>query len=356
MYKSRYRTRSFRSKPNTVMVNRHPTTFCKGKRRGYFLKATLYIMVALLLIISILFAKVAGDSSMQEPLGKHVTYKTVDPLIDASGVDISQEMTVIYGGDIVEINFANSEADNIAFDVNKNLQHELLQCANNDSKQFVIGTQGPEILIYHTHTQEAYRQIIGKEYIEVGKFRSTDDDYSVVAVGEVLQQELNEYGFSVLHDATNHEPPKLNTSYSRSIKTIEKYQRDYPTLSVFIDVHRDAYGDVESGKKDYVMVNGDECARVMFVVAVGEGFDDKSDYESNFTLALALTKQLESMQKGFTRPIRVRKRSHNYNQHVSDMCVLIEVGHNANSLDQAKNTAKYVALALSRVLSTQLMP
>lgn len=356
MYKSRYRVRSFRSRPNTAMLRRQSMNVSENKKRGYFLKATLLIMAAFLLLISILFAKDAGDSSMQESLGEHVTYKTVDPLIDASGVDILQETTVIYGGDIVEIDFTNTEVDKVAFDVSENLKHELLQCANEGSRQFMVGVQGPQILIYHTHTQEAYRQIFGKEYIEVGEFRSNNDDYSVVAVGDALRQELNEYGFSVLHDTTNHEPPKLNTSYSRSIKTIEKYQRDYSTLSVFIDVHRDAYGDVETGKKDIVMVDGDECARVMFVVGVGEGFDDKSDYESNFTLALALTKQLESIQKGFTRPIRVRKRSHNYNQHVSDMCVLIEVGHNANSLEQAKNTAKYVALALSRVLSTQMMP
>ena len=60
---------------------------------------------------------------------------------------------------------------------------------------------------------------------------------------------------------------------------------------------------------------------------------------------------MERIKEGFTRPIRVK--SGRYNQHVSDMCLLIEVGHNANTLDQALNTAKYVALALSRVIDTR---
>jgi stage II sporulation protein P len=137
---------------------------------------------------------------------------------------------------------------------------------------------------------------------------------------------------------------------------MEEYAKEYPTISMFIDVHRDAYGDVESGKKDYVVVNGEECARVMFVVGTGEGktgegFDKKPNYESNYKLAQAITNQLEDMKKGFTRPIRVK--TGRYNQHVSDMCLLIEVGHNANSLEQALNTAKYIAIAISRILDVE---
>jgi len=167
-------------------------------------------------------------------------------------------------------------------------------------------------------------------------------------VGEALKTALESYGYTVLHDTTNHEPPSLKTAYSRSLETMEKYAKEYPTLQMFIDVHRDAYNDVEAGRKDYVTVNGEECARMMFVVGTGEKYDVKPNYESNYKLALAVTNELEKIKKGFTRPIRVK--TGRYNQQVSDMCLLIEVGHNANSLEQAKNAAKYAALAISRVV------
>ena len=95
----------------------------------------------------------------------------------------------------------------------------------------------------------------GAEYVETGSWRTADHDKSVVAVGEALKKELEEYGYSVLHDTTNHEPPKLSSAYTRSLETMEKYAKEYPTLKVFIDVHRDAY-DIEKGKSDYVTVEG----------------------------------------------------------------------------------------------------
>lgn len=373
MNKYTYRSESVNSPNGKTKV------FGEGKERRFFVKAALWIGVVLLLLLSFLFVKNAGENTGGE--SKEVAYKTIDPLLDASGEEtifessavspkliLGQEMPVIYGVDIEEIYIENkpdhgSTADHetdIYFDVlPEEIKLEIIEFTNDAPKEFFVGAQGPQILIYHTHTQEAYRQIIGEEYVETGSWRTAEHDQSVVAVGDILTDELEDYGYTVLHDTTNHEPPKLSTSYSRSLETMESYSDDYSSISVFIDVHRDAYGDIESGKKDIVTINGDECARVMFVVGTGEGktgsgFANKPNYESNYKLALAVTNQLESIKKGFTRPIRVK--TGRYNQHVSDMCLLIEVGHNANSLEQAKNTSKYVALALSRVLSTQLMP
>jgi stage II sporulation protein P len=231
---------------------------------------------------------------------------------------------------------------------------EMIKLNNEMPGTFAISSKEPQILIYHTHTDEAYRQIDGEEYAQSGDWRTKDQTKSVVAVGEDLKKALEDYGFSVLNDTTDHEPPSLTTAYSRSLTTMEKYAKQYPSLRVYIDLHRDAYGDIEAGMKDYVTVNGEQCAKVMFVVGAGtgytgEGLDGKPKYESNYKLALAITNQLESIKKGLTRPIRVKKGR--YNQQVSDMCLLIEVGHNANSLEQAENTAKYIAEAMSKVIS-----
>ena len=299
-------------------------------------------------------SELPADHNRIDASGAENTFE--DSLIDPRLI-IGTEMPVIYGVNVDEMEIGETEHEDpqqqpgtdIYFDVlPEDIKMEILDFANDAPKDFHIGTQGPQILIYHTHTLEAYRQIEGKEYVEAGSWRTEDHDSSVVAVGEMLKTELESYGYTVLHDMTNHEPPSLKTAYSRSLETMEKYAKEYPTLRVFIDVHRDAYNDVEAGKSDFVTVDGKECARMMFVVGTGEKYEVKPNYESNYKLALAVTNELENICKGITRPIRVK--TGRYNQQVSDMCLLLEVGHNANSLEQAKNAAKYAALALSRVI------
>jgi len=329
------------------------------------LKAALGTGIALCLALSGIFVARLCDQSRSVAAAGNALPGTAR--LDASGEDaifeqsiidprliLAQEMPVIYGVDVEEVEMEdntseqNQETD-IYFDVlPEDVKMEILGFANDAPKEFHVGVSGPQILIYHTHTTEAYRQTTDDEYVETGAWRTKDELHSVVAVGDVLDQELERYGYKVLHDTTNHEPPSLKTAYDRSLKTMEADLKKQPTISVFIDLHRDAYNNVDAGKKDFVTINGEECARVMFVVGTGEKYSVKPNYESNYKLALAVTGELEKIKKGFTRPIRVK--TGRYNQQVSDMCLLIEIGHNANSLQQAKNAAKYVALALSRVL------
>ncbi len=291
-----------------------------------FVKAALAIAVVALLAFSI-FSTLNKAATQDGMALSHTPLPADTNRIDASGEEAAQQ-------------------EDIAFDVTPDdIKMEILGFAKDAPKAFKVGSQGPQVLIYHTHTREAYRQETVDAYAEVGEYQTLQQSYSVVAVGDVLAVELERYGFTVLHDTTDHVPPSQNTAYSRSLQTMKKELKDHPTLRLFIDLHRDANTDTT----DFVTVDGDECARIMFVVDNGQGYDVKPDYESNFKLAQAITNELESIHKGFTRPICIK--SHSHNQNVTDMCLLIEVGHNANSLEQAKNAAKYAALAISRVVA-----
>lgn len=221
----------------------------------------------------------------------------------------------------------------------------------------ILQAEAPQILIYHTHATEAYL-MTGTEdaYEESGKWRTKDTDKSVVAVGEALKRTLTEAGFSVLHDVTNHEPPKLSTAYSRSLETMLNYQKRYPSLTIFIDVHRDAHGTKVETPEDYLTLDGRETARLMFVVGTGEGatgtgFAEMPDYERNLALAEAVTDRLNGVRESLARPVRVK--SGRYNQHVSSQCMLVEVGHNANSFAQALTAAEYLGKAIGAVLREQ---
>lgn len=209
----------------------------------------------------------------------------------------------------------------------------------------------PRVLIYHTHATEAYRQTEDDPYEESGDWRTHDASKSVVALGKRLCELLNEsYGICALHDTTDHEPPKLSSAYSRSLETMQAYQKRYATIAYFIDVHRDAYDTSEWGRNDYVLLDGVETARIMFVVgtgagATGTGFDEMPDFASNLAFAQDVTNRLNAVNTALTREVRIK--TGRYNQHVSPHCLLAEIGHNANTFDQAMASVDLLAKAIA---------
>lgn len=211
-----------------------------------------------------------------------------------------------------------------------------------------LDLRGPEprILIYHTHTTEAYTATASAPYVQTSAYRTADANKSVLAVGEALAQRLRkEYGFAVLHDVTDHEPPSLKTAYERSETTMRRYLEEYPSLVLFIDVHRDASTD----SSDYVLVDGVPTARLMCVVGQGTNYVEKPDFDKNYALAASLTEHLRTVEKRLGRDVRVK--TGRYNQHVGELSLLIEVGHNANTLEQALHAVPTLAESLALTLA-----
>lgn len=132
-------------------------------------------------------------------------------------------------------------------------------------------SRGAKILIYHTHTTEAYRQADEDLYQEQTPWRTTDNEHNVVRVGEELKKHLEALGYTVIHDTTNHEPPSLSTSYSRSEETMKAYLKKYPEIEMFIDLHRDASGD--DNTEDFVEVGWEGMRKAN--VCSGEGHEKK---------------------------------------------------------------------------------
>lgn len=212
----------------------------------------------------------------------------------------------------------------------------------------------PTILIYHTHTTEAYFKSSEDEYVSSSLWRTRDAKHSVVAVGEELKSILESlYGFNVIHDVTDHEPPKLATAYDRSLETMSNYKRKYPSIVLFIDLHRDAYSETDK-PCDFATINGEECARLMLVVGKGEQYDEKPYFDVNLSIAEKITNHLNTIEPSLARKIRIK--SGRYNQHVSPNCILVEVGHNANTLEQAKNSMRYLAESIALSFSSNGIP
>ncbi|NLO86469.1 MAG: hypothetical protein GX096_13755 [Clostridiales bacterium] len=210
------------------------------------------------------------------------------------------------------------------------------------------------VLIYHTHTYEAYEQGEGSEsYQETEQWRTADSEYNVVRVGEDLVALLSGLGLDVVHDTTAFEPPNLSSAYTRSLDMLEERKSSGEQFDLYIDLHRDAYVASQGGANT-VSIGGNEIAKLMLLIGKGEGqttqgFDQKPDWESNLSIAQAITDSLNEQSAGLCKDIRLK--SGRFNQHVATGCILVEVGNNRNSLQEALAAMPYLADAIFDVLN-----
>ena len=204
----------------------------------------------------------------------------------------------------------------------------------------------PKVLIYHTHATESYLKTEADSYTETETGRTTNERYNVVAVGNALAAALKERGFTVIHDKTDVEGEELNSAYSRSLALMEQYS----DVDIFIDLHRNA--SRQRGNSDNTILIGDKpAAKLFFVVGTGIGtydgeYDVLPDWENNYTFALSLTQAISAVQPDLIKPIRLKVGR--YNQHMG-LCLLAEIGTNADTLEAALNTVPFLADALALV-------
>ena len=122
-----------------------------------------------------------------------------------------------------------------------------------------------KIIIYHTHTCESYTPSEKYNYTMTGNYRTTNNDYNVVRLGEELKKILETEGFTVMHSTKYHDFPSYNGSYERSYETIETILEENPDTEIILDIHRDAVGN-GSWYGPTICINGQSVAQMMFVV------------------------------------------------------------------------------------------
>ena len=203
---------------------------------------------------------------------------------------------------------------------------------------------GPLVLIMHTHTTESYEPYIRDYYDDSFSSRTTDLEKSVAAVGGKIAEQLEAAGIGVIHDETVHDYPQYTGAYDRSAKTVEEYLEKYPSIKIVIDVHRDAIEEDSVRYAPAVDINGKSAAQVMIIC----GCTNVPQYRYNLRVAARLQSAMESDWQGLTRPILFDER--NYNQEMTHGSFLIEMGSNANSLDEALYSGELVGKSLARVI------
>lgn len=215
----------------------------------------------------------------------------------------------------------------------------------------ITNTQNPQVLIVHTHTSESYMKDDSGFYYDSFYPRTTDNTQNITRVGQAITDKLKENGINTIHDITYHDNPTYNGSYSRAAKTIEENLRKYPSIQVVLDIHRDSLGSNETGKIKPVFKYKDKKSAQIMIIS-GCDHDQSLGYpnwEKNLRLALRLQKYCETLFPGITRPLNFAKVR--YNQHLTPGSMLIEVGSDANTLEEAVNTGYMLGQALSNLLN-----
>lgn len=201
----------------------------------------------------------------------------------------------------------------------------------------------PTVLILHTHTSESYVNTEG--YTEDGSYRTLDERYNMLSIGDRITELLENRGISVIHDRELHDYPSYNGSYTHARAAIAAYLEEYPSIRLVLDIHRDAAED-SSGNQiaTTATVDGKTAAQLMLVVGSNAGGQSYPNWQQNMALAVKLHAQLEKLAPGICRPISFR--SQRFNQDLSPGAVLVEVGAAGNTRQQALLAAEVLAQAI----------
>lgn len=205
-----------------------------------------------------------------------------------------------------------------------------------------------QILIIHTHASEAYTQAGLDRYTPSDLNRTEDTQFNIVRVGDELTELLTRAGLGVIHDRGIYDYPSYTGSYARSLKGIEAYLEEYPTISIVLDVHRDAM--IASDGTAYKVtdtIDGKTVAQVMLVVGTNDGGLEHPGWEKNVTLAAYIQARMLAVDSGFPRPVNLR--SQRFNQHMTAGSLLVEVGTSGNTLQEALAGARLFARAAGEV-------
>lgn len=217
---------------------------------------------------------------------------------------------------------------------------------------FELGSEEPQVLIYHTHTSESflpYSNSFDPDY----PIRSSDCEKNVTAVGDALCEALAARGISVVHDCRVHDYPMFTGAYYRSGDTLLENIEEYPTIKIAIDIHRDGIlNDDGSATAPIVEINGKTAAQIMIITGCNSSDTVIPDYMENLKVAALIQNCAEKAYPGLARPILFDYR--NYNQSLFQGCILIEVGSQANSLDEVIYTGELLGNVIADSLGNYI--
>ena len=206
--------------------------------------------------------------------------------------------------------------------------------------------EDPSVLILHTHTTESYTKA-GEKYTETSRYRTLDEKYNMLSIGDRVARILEENGIGVIHDREIHDYPSYNGSYVHARSKTEEILKAYPSIRLVLDLHRDASEAGGKQLRTQVCLNGTTMAQLMLVVGTDVSRQSHENWEENLSLALKLHVQLQRRLPGIMRPVNLR--SQRFNQDLSTGALIVEVGAAGNTHAEALAAAEELAQAVAEL-------
>ncbi|MFQ6844464.1 MAG: stage II sporulation protein P [Lachnospiraceae bacterium] len=201
----------------------------------------------------------------------------------------------------------------------------------------------PQILIYHTHSQEEFADSV-----------EGDAGTTIVGMGDVLADALEAKGYQVIHDTGVYDLVDgvldRSAAYDYARTAVEELLTQYPTIQVVIDLHRDGV----EGQKFVTEIDGKPCSKVMFFNGISRNQQGEISYLPNpyikQNLAFSFQMEFAARQQypGFTRNIYLK--AERFNLHLRPRSVLIEAGTQLNTVEEERNAMEILANLLDEVL------
>lgn len=297
--------------------------------------------------------------------GNYLTYYNAITISDNTGAasvalkaDEEAKYTLSTNDTVFKSDYSKLQLSDYSFLVNEfytvdrttYIDETLLNAETFLAQDFTIDKSKDVILIYHTHSQEAFADSI-----------EGDPDTSIVAVGQYLSELLSQkYGYKVIHSTAVYDLKngKLDRSkaYTYAEDALEQILEENPDIEVIIDLHRDGL----DGDKMTTNINGKETARIMFFNGLSRTIENgEIDYLYNTyrseNLAISFQAQLVANQKypGLMRHIYLK--GYQYNLHFKPRSMLIEAGSQKNTLEEMMNAMEPLADIINTVLSTNIV-
>lgn len=283
----------------------------------------------------------ANDENVVDENGRLIGKDDSSDTIYTKGVPIDTSLERMKDFNYLLSNFYTVDSSTMIRE--DELNGELLLSKNMKINQEI---KGPKVLIYHTHSQEAFVDSV-----------SGDTSTTIVGMGEYLAELLNEtYQIETIHHTGVYDliEGRLDRSkaYDLAKPDIQKILQENPSIEVVIDLHRDGVGE---NTHLVTEVNGQPTAQIMFFNGLSKTrANGEIDYLANpyiqDNLAFSLQMQLAANAKypGFTR--RIYLRGYRYNMHFMPKSLLVEAGAQTNTVKEMRNAMEVLADILDTVL------
>lgn len=195
----------------------------------------------------------------------------------------------------------------------------------------------PLVYIYNSHQTEGY----SNTYLEAYNITP-----NVLMASYLLKEKLEKQGVRTIVEESNiTEFLRINNwEYKDSYKASRFYLLDvmnkYPSVKLFIDLHRDSL----SKSKGTTTIDGKDYAKVMFVVG-----KEHDNFQDNLDLANKLNNMITKKYPTLSRGVITKQGSGVngiYNQDLGGNIILLELGGNENTITEVLNTIEIISIII----------